>query len=191
MRTLKTPRCRTRTSQSDYFNRIVKLRNKTIDVVLQKNFSSLLLFKRAIEDSYKLELTRPFDLSMLCIWISVSNCFFHRQYYLVIVIAVSQTQAIDGISRWYCFPTRFKPELYHSTIYDFLLSCSALVVCCVLFVCDIMYNVCMLFILLWERCLAWAVVILPRLHFFPFGPLFACFTYIGYGHSFAGRGGAK
>ena len=60
--------------------------------------------------------------------------------------------------------------------HDFLLSCcSALVVCSVLFVyCDIMYNVYMLFIFLWERCLVWVVVIVPRLRLFPFGPLFAC-----------------
>ena len=50
LRTLKTPHYWTRTFQSCYFNHIHKLWNKTIDVVLQKNFSSLLLFKRTIED---------------------------------------------------------------------------------------------------------------------------------------------
>ena len=46
--------------------------------------------------------------------------------------------------------------------HDFLLSCCSTLVCCVLFVyCDIMHNVYMLFILLWERCLVWVVVIVP------------------------------
>ena len=32
----------------------------------------------------------------------------------------------------------------------------------------------MIFLLLWERCLVWVVVIVPRLRLFPFGPLFGC-----------------
>ena len=43
LRTLKTPYCRTSTFQSSYFNRIVKLWNKTILVTPQRNFSSLAL----------------------------------------------------------------------------------------------------------------------------------------------------
>ena len=45
LRTLKTPYCRTSTFQSSYFNRIVKLWNKTILVTPQRNFSSLVLLK--------------------------------------------------------------------------------------------------------------------------------------------------
>ena len=178
LRTLKTPHCWTRTFQSCYFNHIFKLWNKTINVVLQKNFSSLWSLKEQLKTCINWRwperlICRCFARGSPCLTVlTIGN--------LVIVNVVSQTEAIDNISPWYCFPTRFKPELYHSTIHHFLLSCCfALVVCCVLFVhCDIMYNVCMLFILLWERCLAWVVVIVPRLHFFPFGPLFACFIYI-------------
>ena len=82
----------------------------------------------------------------------ICRCFAHGSPCLT-VLTIGNLVIVNVVSRWYCFPTRFKPELYHSTIHH---CCSALVVCCVLFVyCDIMYNVCMYFILLWERCLAW------------------------------------
>ena len=117
---------------------------------------------------HKFELTKRFICR--CLAHGPSCLAFLAIGNLLIVIVVSQTEAIDGILRWYRFPTRFKPELYHSTIHYF-----PLVVGCVLFVyCDILYNVCMLFILLWERCLVWVVVIVPRLRLFPFGPLFGC-----------------
>ena len=61
LRTLKKPYCRTSTFQSSYFNRIVKLWNKIILVTPQRNFSSLLLFKRSIKDLFKLVLNRSFD----------------------------------------------------------------------------------------------------------------------------------
>ena len=79
LRTLKTPYCRTSTFQSSYFNRIVKLWNKTILVTHQRNFSSLVLFKRSIKDLFKLELNRSYDLSMPCTWTFVSDCSCHRQ----------------------------------------------------------------------------------------------------------------
>ena len=79
LRTLKTPYCRTSTFQSSYFNRIVKLWNKTIFVAPPRNLSSLLLFKRSIKYLFKLELNRTFDLSMHCTWTFVPECSCHRQ----------------------------------------------------------------------------------------------------------------
>ena len=66
------------------------------------------------------------------------RCFAHGSPCLT-VLTIGNLVIVNVVSRWYCFPTRFKPELYHSTIHHFLLSCcSALVVCCVLFIyCDI------------------------------------------------------
>ena len=66
-RTLKMPFCRTSTFQSSCFNRIVKLWNRTIHVIPEKNFSNLLLFKRAIN-----------DLSMPCTWTFVPDCSCHN-----------------------------------------------------------------------------------------------------------------
>ena len=62
-----------------------------------KNFSGLLLFKTAIKDFYKFELTKR----LIC------RCLAHEPSCpgllvignLLIVIVVSQTEAIDGISR--------------------------------------------------------------------------------------------
>ena len=77
LRTLKTPFCQTSIFQSSYFNRIVKLWNRTIHVIPEKNFSSLLLFKRAINDMYKSVLNRSFDLSMPCTLNFVPDCSCH------------------------------------------------------------------------------------------------------------------
>ena len=143
LRTLKTPFCRTSTFQSSYFNCIVKLWNRTIHVILKKT-SSLLLFKRAINDMYKSVLNRSFDLSMPCTWTFVHDCSFIA--HLVIVIVVSQTEAINDTSFvMILFSYLLKQyHFYYSTIHHSLLfGCSALVV----FFC-LLFIVCCLFIVI-------------------------------------------
>ena len=75
---------------------------------------------------------------------------------------------------WYCFPTCLNHIIFYSTIIIrfclvvLLLLFFLFVVYCVLFVyCDIVYNVFMLSILLWGRCLPWVVVVVP-FAFLPF-----------------------
>ena len=86
LRTLKTPYCRTSTFQSSYFNRIVKLWNKSILVTPQRNFSSLVLFKRSIITlDFSLLLKNHFECSFVsseCSLQSSNVCFEVRSEYL-------------------------------------------------------------------------------------------------------------
>ena len=94
--------------------------------------------------------------------------------HLVIVIVVSQTEAIDDMSFvMILFSYLLKPYF----LFPPFIICFCLIVLllfffcllyCVLFVyCDIVYNVFMLSILLWGRCLARVVVVVP-FAFLPF-----------------------
>ena len=68
---------------------------------------------------------------------------------------VSQTVAIDDISCSYCFPTCLNHIIFifhYSSFASVWMFCS----CYLLFLyCDIVYNLFILFMLLWGRCLTW------------------------------------
>ena len=64
--TLKIPFCKSKTFQSSYFNRLVKLWNHVCKILPSTTFASLSIFKRSLKATYANLVTATFDVDMPC-----------------------------------------------------------------------------------------------------------------------------
>jgi hypothetical protein len=76
--TLKIPFCKSKTFQSSYFNRLVKLWNHVCKILPSTTFASLSIFKRSLKATYTNLVTATFDVDMPCTWTLVRDCPCHR-----------------------------------------------------------------------------------------------------------------
>ena len=76
--TLKIPFCKSKTFQSSYFNRLVKLWNHVCKTLPSTTFASLSIFKRSLKATYANLVTAAFDVDMPCTWTLVRDCPCHR-----------------------------------------------------------------------------------------------------------------
>ena len=71
--TLKVPLRRSKTFQSSYFNRLVKLWNHVCKIAPSTTFASLSSFKRSLKDAYGNLVMTTFDVDLPCTWTLVRD----------------------------------------------------------------------------------------------------------------------
>ena len=76
--TLKVPLCKSKTFQSSYFNRLVKLWNHVCKIAPSTTFASLSSFKRSLKAAYGNLVMTTFDVDLPCTWTLVRDCPCHR-----------------------------------------------------------------------------------------------------------------
>ena len=69
--------CKSKTFQSSYFNRLVKLWNHVCKILPSTTFASLSIFKRSLKAAYANLVTETFDVDMPCTWTLVRDCPCH------------------------------------------------------------------------------------------------------------------
>ena len=75
--TLKVPLCKSKTFQSSYFNRLVKLWNHVCKIAPSTTFASLSSFKRSLRAAYGNLVMTTFDVDLPCTWTLVRDCPCH------------------------------------------------------------------------------------------------------------------
>ena len=78
--TLKVPLCKSKTFQSSYFSRLVKLWNHVCKILPSTTFASLSAFKRSLKATYGNLVMTTFNVDLLCTWTLVRDCPCHRSY---------------------------------------------------------------------------------------------------------------
>ena len=76
--TLKVPLCKSKTFESSYFNRLVKLWNHVCKILSSTTFASLSTFKRSLKATYRNLVMTTFDVDLPCTWTLVRDCPCHR-----------------------------------------------------------------------------------------------------------------
>ena len=69
--------CKSKTFQSSYFNRLVKLWNHVCKIAPSTTFASLSSFKRSLKAAYGNLVMTTFDVDLPCTWTLVRDCPCH------------------------------------------------------------------------------------------------------------------